>query len=261
VVDLAQILIDLNDESAELDRLVAGLPKDDWRRDTPAPGWTIAHQIAHLAWTDRMATLAATDPAAFGAALAVAAEDPDGFVTAAANDGLAEPAELLERWRGGRADLAAALTATPPGAKLPWFGVAMSPVSMATGRLMETWAHGEDIAETIGLMRLPTRRLRHVAFLGVRTMGHGFAAHGRPVPEVPVYVELTGPDHATWAYGPPDAENRLVGPAIDFCLLVTQRSHPEDLDLHATGPVAREWLEVAQAFAGPPGVGRAARAA
>jgi uncharacterized protein (TIGR03084 family) len=260
VVDLAQILTDLYDESAQLDRLVAGLAPDDWSLQTPAPGWTIAHQIAHLTWTDRVAKLAATDPDSFAEVLADVAEAPDGFVDAAANAGLAEPADLLELWRASRADLAAALTAAPPEARLPWFGVTMSPASMATGRMMETWAHGEDIAETVGIVRVPTRRLRHVVYLGVRSMGHGFAAHGRPVPEVPVYAELTGPDGTTWAYGPPDAENRLVGPAIDFCLLVTQRRHPEDLSLTATGPVAREWLAVAQAFAGPPGPGRPAKA-
>jgi uncharacterized protein (TIGR03084 family) len=118
---------------------------------------------------------------------------------------------------------------------------------------METWAHGQDVAEALGIRRGPTERLRHVAYLGYRTLGHSFAAHGRPVPDEPVRVELTDPD---LAFGPADAANRLVGPAYDFCLLVTQRRHRADLALRATGPVADEWLDVAQAFAGPPGAGR-----
>jgi uncharacterized protein (TIGR03084 family) len=256
VVDLAEILIDLHDESADLDQTVAGLSDDDWRRDTPAEGWTIAHQIAHLTWTDRITARSVTDPAGFAEAAAAALADPAGFVDRAAADGLAAPAVLLARWRAGRADVAAALAAAPPGTRLPWFGVAMTPASAATARLMETWAHGEDVTLALRQPRLPTRRLRHVAWLGVRTLGYGFAVHDRPVPTTPVYVELQAPDGGIWAFGPPDAADRVTGPAIDFCLLVTQRRHRDDLALSATGPVADEWLDVAQAFAGPPGPGR-----
>lgn len=137
----------------------------------------------------------------------------------------------------------------------------MSPASMATARLMETWAHGEDVAEALGVRRAPAARLRHVAHLGFRTLGHGFAAHGRPVPAEPVRVELVAPDGETWAFGPADAPDRVTGPALDFCLLVTQRRHRADLALVATGPIADEWLDVAQAFAGPPGAKRAAAGA
>lgn len=253
MVDLAELLTDLADESADLDRNVTGLSDVDWSRPTPAAGWTIAHQIAHLAWTDRAALLAATDPEAFAAVLAQALADPTGFVDRGAAAGLAPPRELLARWRDGRARLAAALAAMPPGARAPWFATAMSPASMATGRLMETWAHGQDVAEALGIQRRPTDRLRHVAYLGYRTLGNSFAAHGRPIPDEPVRVELTAPD---LVFGPAEATNRVVGPALDFCLLVTQRRHRADLALQASGRVADEWMDVAQAFAGPPGVGR-----
>jgi uncharacterized protein (TIGR03084 family) len=256
VVDLADLLIDLHEESADLERMLVELSDADWARPTPAAGWTVAHQIAHLHWTDRLATLAATDSAGFAAMAAGAGEDPQEFVDRGAEESLAPPGELLTRWRAGRAALAAALVQVPGGVKLPWFGTAMSPASVATARLMETWAHGEDVAAALSEPRLPTARLRHVVHLGVRTMGYGFMVHGRPAPTEPVYLELTAPDGGTWSYGPPDAPNRLTGPALDFCLLVTQRAHPADLALVATGPVAKEWLEVAQAFAGPPGTGR-----
>ncbi|MFU8852722.1 TIGR03084 family metal-binding protein [Micromonospora sp. SL1-18] len=256
MVDLTALLADLAAESEQLDALAAALPPQEWGRPTPAPGWTVAHQIAHLAWTDHVAHLAATDAAAFFASV-TATPDPSRLVDDGAESFLAPPAELLARWRDGRATLAAALTAAPPGEKLPWYGTTMSPASMATARLMETWAHGEDLAEALGVRRPPTIRLRHVAHLGFRTLGHGFAVHGRPVPAAPVRLELAGPDGGTWAFGPADAADRVTGPALDFCLLVTQRRHRADLALVATGPVADEWLDVAQAFAGPPGVKRA----
>jgi uncharacterized protein (TIGR03084 family) len=257
MVDLAELLDDLDAESANLEAMVTGA---DWDTPTPAPGWTIAHQISHLTWTDEVATLAATDPQAFTAILAEAVRDTTALVDRMAAEGLAPAPDLLDRWRRGRAALSDALRGVPPGERIVWFGPPMSPAMMATARLMETWAHGLDVAEALGVERPPTARLRHVAYIGFRTLGFGFAAHGRPVPTVPVRVELTGPDGTTWEYGPADAPNRLTGPALDFCLLVTQRRHPDDLALTATGAVAREWLEVAQVFAGPPGTGRKPRA-
>ncbi|WBB66012.1 TIGR03084 family metal-binding protein [Micromonospora sp. WMMD812] len=255
MVDLTDLLADLADESESLDALVRPLPAADWSRPTPAPGWSIAHQVAHLAWTDHVALLAATDATAFFASV-TSAPDPARLVDDGAEEFLAPPAELLTRWRAGRTALAAALADIPAGEKVPWYGTRMSAASMATARIMETWAHGEDVADALGVRRPATDRLRHVAHLGVRTLGHGFAAHGRAVPTAPVRVELAAPHGGTWAWGPADAADRITGPARDFCLLVTQRSHRTDLALTATGPVADEWLDVAQAFAGPPGAGR-----
>jgi uncharacterized protein (TIGR03084 family) len=71
-----------------------------------------------------------------------------------------------------------------------------------------------------------------------------------------VRVELTAPDGAVWTWGPAEAEDRVTGPALDFCLLVTQRSHRDDLSLAIQGPAATEWMSIAQAFAGAPGPGR-----
>jgi uncharacterized protein (TIGR03084 family) len=254
---IANLLEDLRVESEELDGLVAPLPDDTWRRETPASGWTVAHQIAHLAWTDRVALLAITDAMAFAAELTQASA---GLLDQAAGEGAAlPPAELLTRWRKGRDELSAALAAVSEGEKLQWFGPPMSAASMATARIMETWAHGQDVADSLGVQRVPTARLKHVAHIGVRTFGFAFALHGLAVPEEPVRVELTGPGRQEWAWGPPDAENRVSGPAVDFCLLVTQRRNRRDLALNACGEVVERWLPIAQAFAGPPGAGRSAR--
>ncbi|MBQ1051012.1 TIGR03084 family protein [Micromonospora sp. C51] len=260
MVDLTALLTDLAAESEQLDALVAALPQQEWGRPTPAAGWTIAHQIAHLAWTDHVARLAATDTDAFYASV-TAVPDPARLVDDGAIAFLAPPEVLLARWREGRSALAAALAATPAAEKLPWYGTRMSPASMVTGRIMETWAHGEDVAEALGVTRPATDRLRHVAYLAFRTVGHSFAAHGRAVPTAPVRVELAAPGGETWAFGPTDAADRVTGPALDFCLLVTRRRHRADTALVATGPVADGWLDVAQAFAGPPGTGRPPRTA
>ena len=254
---LNAVLADLRDESEELDHLVGGLPVADWERQTPAPGWTIAHQISHLAWTDYVARLAATDADAFAEHLERAAADPGGFVDAGATDGARlRPAELLVRWRCGRAELAAALAEVPDGVRLPWFGTRMSATSMATARLMETWAHGQDIYDALAVRRPPTKRLKHIVWLGVRTRDYAFGLNGLTPPAEEFRIELQAPDGELWTWGPEDARQRVSGPALDFCVLVTQRRHRSDLALIARGDDAEIWLGIAQAFAGPPGPGR-----
>ncbi|WP_067885061.1 TIGR03084 family metal-binding protein [Nocardia vaccinii] len=259
MVDVAALLEDYAAECADLDRMVAALPAAEWARATPAPGWTIAHQISHLTWTDEVATLSATDAGAFDELVRAALPRAATFVDeAAVRAASAAPAELLERWRHGRAALAEALLAVPAGAKLSWFGPPMSPASMVSARLMETWAHGQDVADALGMTRTPTARLRTIAHIGVRTRNFAYAVQDRPVPAEEFRVELTAPDGTVWNWGPESANQRITGPAVDFCLRVTQRRHLDDLALEATGADAREWLSIAQAFAGPAGAGREA---
>lgn len=254
------IVRDLRDEGDGLERLVAGLPETAWQAATPAPGWTLAHQIAHLTWTDECSLLAMGDEAAFRRVTEHARAAPGTFVDEGAEERAAlPPGELLERWRRGRTELALAFEELPKGQRVPWFGPPMSGPAMATARLMETWAHGEDVAEALGVRREPTARLRHVAWIGVRTRDFAYVAHGLEPPAAPFRVELRASGHngGTWAYGPEDAEQRVTGPALDFCLLVTQRLHRADAALTAEGSDAERWLDIAQAFAGPPGPGRA----
>ncbi|KUN22628.1 wyosine base formation domain-containing protein [Streptomyces corchorusii] len=257
MADPTPVIDDLRAESGELDRLVAELSPSSWALPTPAPGWTVAHQIAHLAWTDRSALLAVTDADAFRTLVEKALAAPGSFVDEGAEEGAElPPAELLAAWRGGRTALDRALRDAPAGARFPWYGPPMSAASMATARLMETWAHGLDIADALGVVRPPTDRLRHVARLGVRTRDFAFGVHGLTPPDEEFRVELTAPSGQVWAYGDERAAQRVTGPALDFCLLVTQRAHRDDLALTATGPDADRWLGIAQAFAGPPGTGR-----
>ena len=251
------IVADLRAESADLDSMVADLPADRWAAMTPAPGWTIAHQVGHLLWTDRVALTAVTDEAGFAALLAEAAKDPTGFVDAAAEDLAALPPDrLLADWRQTRDRLHDELLTVADGHKLPWFGPPMSAPSMATARLMETWAHGLDVADTLGVPRPPTTRLRSVAHIGVRTRDFAFVINGLTPPAEPFRVELRAPDRSTWSWGPEDAAQRVTGSAEDFCMLVTQRRPQAALDVTADGADAEKWLGIAQAFAGPPGPGR-----
>jgi uncharacterized protein (TIGR03084 family) len=251
------VVADLRAESDDLDAMVAGLPSSRWAESTPAPGWTIAHQVAHLLWTDRVALTALTDGAGFAAVLAEAAKDPTGFVDAGAEELAVLPPEcLLADWRRTRARLHDGLLDVADGRKLPWFGPPMSAASMATARLMETWAHGLDVADTLGVKRPATARLRSIAHIGVRTRDYAFSINELAPPADSFRVELRAPDGSVWEWGPDDAEQRVTGTAEDFCMLVTQRRPRVALDVNAVGSDAEKWLSIAQAFAGPPGPGR-----
>ncbi len=255
--DMAELAADLADETTALRDLVAGLDDPGWHLATPAPGWTIADQFSHLAFFDDAAVLSATDPESFAAEL----NDPfsSGQIT---TDEIAERyrsltgPELLGWFDDSRARLLETFAELDPARRVPWFGLPMSAASALTARIMETWAHGQDVADALDRVREPTARLRHVAHIGIRALGFSYLANGLQIPDYPVRVELTGPAGETWTWGPEDAANRVEGPAEDFCLLVTRRRHRADTALRASGPVADSWLEVAQAFAGPPGSGR-----
>ncbi|MFE9725519.1 TIGR03084 family metal-binding protein [Streptomyces sp. NPDC005794] len=254
----AAVLDDMREESDELDLLVAGLSAPEWAAPTPAEGWTVAHQIAHLNWTDEVALVAATEPDAFAVEVEKALAAPETFVGDAAQEAVTAltPEALLVEWREGRARLQEALRAAPAGAKLPWYGPPMSVASMASARLMETWAHGQDVADALGVTRKPTARLRHVARIGVRARDYAYFVRGLQPPAEQFRVELLAEDGESHTYGPEGAAQRVTGPLLDFCLLVTQRAHRDDLTVEAVGADAGQWLDIAQAFAGPAGPGR-----
>ncbi len=259
---LERVLSDLAAEGDALEAVVAPLDEAGWRTATPAEGWDIATTIAHLAWTDESAIAAGTDAGSDGggawdALVLRAMADPAGFVDAEAFEGAkAGSAAILDRWRRARVALADMLRAYPKGQRLPWYGPPMSPTSMATARCMETWAHALDVYDALGIAVEPTDRIRHIAHLGVRTRDFAFGVHQQAPPAEQFRISLVAPSGEVWAWGPDDAAQTVTGPAYDFCLLVTQRRHRDDLDLVATGPDADRWLDIAQAFAGPSGAGR-----
>ena len=229
---------------------------------TPSPGWTVADQIAHLTYFDTTAALAITDPEAFRRSVTELMSRLEADADAMDQHTLGEyrtmrPAELLEAWRRQRAALADASASLADDARVPWYGPSMGAKSFLTARLMEVWAHGQDIVDAVGAQRPATDRLRHIAQLGVITRGWSYANRGMDVPEAPVRVDLLAPSGEQWHFGPADADDVVRGPAEDFCLVVTQRRHVDDTALEIHGEAARDWMEKAQAFAGPPTEGPA----
>jgi uncharacterized protein (TIGR03084 family) len=256
---LARLLVDLRAETEALEEVLRGPREEAWSTGTPAEGWTVSDQVSHLAYFDDATTEAITDPEAFGRRRDALLAHGDDFPDQVARDHRGLPVDHLRSWWStSRSRLMDVLGTRQASARIPWFGPDMSVSSAATARLMETWAHGRDVCEAVGVAQPVTDRLSHVAHLGVRTRAFSYSLRGLDPPGDEVRVELLAPSGATWTWGPQDATSRVSGPAEDFCLVVTQRLHRGDTALVTTGS-AEHWLSVAQAFAGAPGPGRPAR--
>jgi len=249
------VLVDLQDEIAATRSLLASLTLDQWGLVTPAPGWTVADQVIHLGLFDRRAMWSMTDPDMFYA-------DRDKMARAGGVEGIhaaersRDAMELFEWWQVGAAALIDAASQIDLSQRCAWYGPSMSGTSMLTARLMENWAHAHDVADAVAVPVVASMRLKHVAHIGVRAMPFAFAANKLPAPVGEVYVELTAPDNSVWTWGDPNALSSVRGNALSFCQAVTQRRHIADCALETRGEPATEWMSIAQAFAGPPGVGR-----
>jgi uncharacterized protein (TIGR03084 family) len=249
---------DLVDETKDLTTILEALDVNQWDSPTPAAGWSIRDQISHLTYFDQTGTLAATGPDEFAAGAKRLMTSGVGSNAGIAEGRALAPNEVLDGFIRARINMISVFRDLDPKARLPWYGPAMGALSFATARLMETWAHGQDIADTVGVLRVPTNRLRHVAHIGVRARPFSYMINKREMPEGDIAVILTGPDGAVWEWNPEAAATNLVaGPALDFCLMVTQRRHVSDTALMINGPIAQEWIPIAQAFAGDAGAGRA----
>jgi uncharacterized protein (TIGR03084 family) len=254
---VSEVRDDLLAEQQALDDIVSALPDDAWATPTPSPRWTVADQIGHLAYFDHTAALAIADPDEFTRstqelAAALAGDDEVGDTVTLGAFRAMTPSELLSAWRANRRELAETSASLDDDTRVVWYGPSMGSKSFLTARLMECWAHGQDVVDAVGAERPPTDRLRHIARLGFLTRGWSYVNRGLPVPDVEVRVELAAPSGDVWTLGPQTAPETIRGPAVDFCLVVTQRRHVDDTALVVGGDHARDWMLRAQAFAGAP---------
>ena len=251
-MDITALADDLAAEHDALEALVAPLDDEAWHTPTPAEGWDIADSISHLNFFDHSARLALTHPDAFAAHATELANNASAQLDVSLARSVAGT-ELRAQWREGRAQLLAAIRAADPSERVPWYGPAMSLASFTTARLMETWAHGQDIVDALGAEPVATERLRHVCHIGVGARRYAYMINRVEDPGTPVRVEAAGPNGDVWTWGPDDAADKVSGNALDLALVLTRRRHLDDTDLVVSGPTASQWMGIAQSFAGPPG--------
>lgn len=254
-VSLRALIQDWYDETLALEAVLYPLAAEDWDLPTPALGWDIRHQVAHLIWTDEALVLALSAPDDFAALRTRVLADTGGTVNAAAAFGAGAATDvIMRRWVAGQRRAAKILERADPTRRVPWFGPPMGAAAAVTARIMETFAHGQDIRDALGIQPVRSSRLRHIAHLAVAARAYSFQVNNMPVPPDEIRIELTS-EGETWTWGPENAAQRVVGDVLDFALLATRRRHPDDVSLKTTGDIAAMWATVMQAYAGPPGQG------
>jgi uncharacterized protein (TIGR03084 family) len=246
---------DLLAEADELHAFLETLKQEDWSRPTAFKRWTPWDVVAHLHFFDCVSLVALEGREAFAARRDALVQDLAAGTTnaemARREFGAFAPAGLLERWIGSCQEMARQLGESDPDRRLPWFGPDMGVRMFTTARLMETWAHGQEIYDLVGATRVPTERLRHVATIGVKTFGWTFANRRLEPPGRPPYVRLLAPSGAIWEWNDPSESECVRGDALDFCQVVAQTRNVADTKLEVVGPVATRWMSIAQCFAGP----------
>src|SRR2546423_40378 len=81
----------------------------------------------------------------------LAPADPDGIADSiAARQAMLSGAEALAWFDRARTALVETMRPLDPSLRVPWYGPDMSVASSVTARIMETWAHGQDIVDGLG---------------------------------------------------------------------------------------------------------------
>ena len=254
---MAELAQDLRAEGRELHDFISSIAPEDWHRAGPFKGWTIEDVLRHLIVGDWFNVLAMTAPERFQSIIAhrraaQAAGEPRTSGIETLDEPVGEGHELLAAWYDGLNGLCDLFEQAQPRQRMPWVGPDMSIRSAATARLMETWAHGQDVYDMLRVARAPQDRIRHIAVLGVNTFAWTFRNRGLEPPGPAPRVELVAPSGATWTWNDDQSENRITGPAVDFCHAVTQGRNIAEVTLDVVGPVAQAWMAIAQCFAGTP---------
>jgi uncharacterized protein (TIGR03084 family) len=246
---MEDLLDDLAAEQHDLQERLRAIDDDAWLHPTPARGWDVRDTVAHLADTDEMAIATATGtPGSINDRAATAASGEDVTYRGVLHGRRRSGAEVLAWWEDSTHALREMFEAIDPNVRVPW-GIGMRPPSLVTARLMETWAHGLDVCSAIGAEPVYTDRLGHIAWLATRALPYAYTVAGREPPPDPLRVELTLPSGTTWTSGPVDAENRITGPAHEYCRVFVHRTKRADAHaLRAEGPAAIDALAVARAF-------------
>lgn len=247
---------DFHAESQALHALVQPLDAGALNHPTAFKGWSIADVIRHLHLWNHAADLSLREPDAFATLAAEIRVHLDGGGTLRSFErarlgALPEPA-LIAAWRDTYRAVAERFAGADPAARVQWFGPPMSVRSSITARLMETWAHGQEVYDVLGVIRRNADRIRNIVVLGVNTFDWTFKVRGEAPPSPKPHLVLTAPSGTIWTWNEPSEIERIEGAAEEFCQVVTQVRNIADTRLAVRGAVAREWMSKAQCFAGPP---------
>ena len=243
---------DFLDESKALHALLEPLDDAAFGQATAFKGWTLDDVLRHLHYWNWMAWLQLNDEPVLIAQMDAIVRAGSMRPVEAAHVDDAGGQVLLALWMAQAEATAKAYKSADPKARLKWVGPDMSARSSITARLMETWAHGQEIYDQLGVVRQNTDGIRNIVVLGINTFGWTFRNRKLDIPEAMPSVVLTAPSGEVWTYGEESEDERIEGLAEEFCQVVTQTRNIADTSLVVTGPIATQWMGFAQCFAGRP---------
>ena len=219
---------DFLEESEVLAKAIAQLESADWEQPTKFKGWTINDVIVHLYFWNLAADMSLNDPDALMAMVTrLMPELPKGGLRGFENAEISLRGHaLFEAWQAQYRDMAARWIDVDPKTRVKWVGPDMSVRSSITARQMETWAHGHEVFDLLGLQRQESDRIRNIVVLGVNTFGWSHKVHGLDVPEAMPHLRLTAPSGEIWEYGEADSGSSIVGQAVEFAQVVTPDPQP-----------------------------------
>ena len=245
---------DFRDECNAVYSILENLKEQDYEMPTQFKGWTFNNVIGHLHVWNYAADISLKDGDewknfANSALQALGNGSSMNEFEQTITKGIQGP-ELLSMWKEYYTDMTERFAVADPKKRVKWMGPDMSVRSSISARHMETWAHAQELYDSLGLDRINEDRIKNIVIIGNNTFKWCFTVHKKSLPSIRPYLKLISPSGEIWEYNEFSEEHKIEGLAEEFCQVVTQVRNIKDVNLKLTGSIAEEWMSVAQCFAG-----------
>ena len=245
---------DFRDECNAVYSILENLKEQDYEMPTQFKGWTFNNVIGHLHVWNYAADISLKDGDewknfANSALQALGNGSSMNEFEQTITKGIQGP-ELLSMWKEYYTDMTERFAVADPKKRVKWMGPDMSVRSSISARHMETWAHAQELYDSLGLDRINKDRIKNIVIIGNNTFKWCFTVHKKSLPSIRPYLKLISPSGEIWEYNEFSEEHKIEGLAEEFCQVVTQVRNIQDVNLKLTGSIAEEWMSVAQCFAG-----------
>ena len=248
--------IDFKNESSLLYDLLKSKNDDIFNSKTQFKSWTINDVLYHLHVWNNAAFLSLTNEKKFSKFM-------KDFFTAIKSGHSARSHEkelsnnisgqnLLMEWKKDYEKISEEFLNADPKKRVKWAGPDMSVRSSITARHMETWSHGQEIYDQLGVIRNDADHIKNIVIIGINTFGWTFMNRSLEVPNEQPKLILESPSNKTWEWNSNNKKDSIIGKASEFCQVVTQVRNIKDTNLIVNGDIAKKWMSIAQCFAGPP---------
>ena len=256
---MEKIIQDIMDAILDLNEILESLTDEEWKSPTTFKQWTPEEVVAHLFYFDRMTVYSINFPEKFNdeatymfKTFTALPNSLDRAIAVKQRLEVNDSESLRRLWHDSALEMCSKFQVIDPARRCTWFGPDMGARMFMTARFMETWSHSQAIYDLIGKERVYKDNIKNIATIGVKTFGWTYMNRKLKVPNQIPFVSLSSPSGIQWQWNEPSSEESIKGLASDFCHVVTQTRNIDDTDLQLVGAVAKQWMGMAQCFAGDP---------